>query len=186
MSLIDKAAQAVRLAGTRLAGYAGNPATYSDIGRKVALEAGLGTAVSQAVPAMLGSQAPGIGQTALNIGLHSAMSHPISGAMQALGAPAWAANTTGQILGGAGAQMLSHAVSRPITPEPQQAMNPDLAQYMQIQQMNAAIEQQRYDNEIKLAMAKNYHPPSRSTVVHQNPSGDIQSVLGALSYSPKY
>lgn len=186
MSLVDKAVKAVGLAGKRLAGYAGNPATYSDIGKKVALETGLGTAVSQAVPAILGVQRPGIGQTALNIGLQSGMAHPISGALEAIGAPAWAANTSGQILGSAGAHMVSQAVSRPIVPEPQKEMNPQLAQYMQLQQFHAALEQQRYNNEIKLAMAKNYNPPSTSTVIHKNPSSELQSVLSALNSSVNY
>jgi hypothetical protein len=105
--------------------------------------------------------------------------------MSAMGAPEWAAGMTGEILGGAGSQMALNAVSRPVAdPEPNQEPNPQLAQYMQLQQMQAAAEHQRYRNQINLAYAKNYSDPT--VIIHKNPSQDMDTAYRVLSQKTNY
>jgi hypothetical protein len=64
-------------------------------------------------------------------------------------------------------------------------MSPDVAQLMQLQGMHAEMEQQRYNNEINLALAKNYHAPS-TTVVHKNPSAELQTIYSMLNPNVRY
>lgn len=182
MSLLSDAAKGIRMAGKGLVNYATNPNTLSEIGQKVALETALGTAVSQAVPAMLGAPRPGIRRTMGHMALNAALSNPISGGLSAMGAPKWAAQTTGSMLGAAGTQLLT----TPITPELQKRPNPELAQYMELQKFNAALEQQRYNNSINLAYARNYNPPSTSTIVHKNPSADLDTAYRILNPNIRY
>lgn len=197
MSILDPAVQAVRMAGTALGKYATNPATLKAIGTKVALDTALGTATSQVVPRMLGQQ-PGVNpmQAALHAGTHSLISAPIAGGMKAMGIPGIAAESAGSILGGAGAQIASQAlsqglhgkgqpVSRSVVPEMHEQYQPSGQMHMQMQQMSADQEQQRYNNEINLALAKNYHNPV-TTVIHRNPSADLQNILKAMTPSTSY
>ena len=178
--LISQAAQGLRMAGSALGGYLSNPATYKDLGKKVALETALGTAAQQAVPRMLGVQAPPLGRSAMNVAINSAFTNPITGATKAMGAPEWAANMAGSIVGGAGASVVSDRIANQIAdPEPHQAPQANLAQYMELQKMHAAMENERYKNEINLAYAKNYRDPT--VLIHKNPSADIESVSRMLS-----
>jgi hypothetical protein len=185
MALIGNAINGVRMAGSALGAYLGNPATYEQLGKKVALETALGTAVQQAVPRLLGQPAPGLRQSIGNTALHSAFAHPITGSMEAIGAPGWAANMTGAVVGGTGANLVSQAVSRSITePEPAEAPHPHLSQLMELQRMEAAAEQQRYNNQINYAYAKNYRDPA--VIIHKNPSAEMETAYRILTHSPAY
>ena len=55
----------------------------------------------------------------------------------------------------------------------------------QQQQFYAEQEQQRYNNEINLALAKNYHNPT-TTVVHKNPSAEFDTIQRMLNPSVNY
>ena len=104
-----------------------------------------------------------------------------------MGSPEWAANMTGNIVGQAGSTLVSNAFARPIAdPETNEEPHPQLAQYMELQRMQAAIEQQRYNNQINLAYAKNYSPPNKTTIVHKNPSAEMETVYRILTQTPKY
>ena len=197
MTFLAGAVPAVRMAGAALGKYLTNPQTLKDIGTKVAVDTAMGTAMSQAVPRILG-QEPGVTplQAAIYSGAGSLVSSPITGGMRAMGIPKIVADSTGSILGGAGAQVVSQSinqgmhgrmqpVSQTVAPEPGDQMSPDTAQLMQVQGMHAEMEQQRYNNEINLALAKNYHAPM-TTVVHRNPSADLQSIIGMLNPNVSY
>ena len=197
MTLFAAAVPAVRMAGAALGKYLTNPQTLKDIGTKVAIDTALGTAVSQAVPRVLG-QEPGVTplQAAIHSGTGSLISSPIAGGMRAMGLPGIAADSAGSILGGAGTQIVSQAVnqglhgrmqpvSQAIDPESNSQFSPHASQLMQLQKMQADMEQQRYNNEINLALAKNYHSPV-TTVVHRNPSADLQTFYNMLNPNVSY
>ena len=197
MTLFAEAVPAVRMAGAALGKYLTNPQTLKDIGTKVAIDTALGTAVSQAVPRVLG-QEPGSTplQAAIHSGTGSLISSPIAGGMRAMGIPGIAADSAGSILGGAGAQVVSQVVnqglhgrmqpvSQAIDPESNSQFSPHASQLMQLQKMQADMEQQRYNNEINLALAKNYHSPV-TTVVHKNPSADLQTFYNMLNPNVSY
>lgn len=168
------------MAGQGLAKYAADPNTLSQLGKRVAMETAVNTAAAQAIPRIIGATPPPLGRTVLSTGLHSAFSAPVAGGMRAMGVPDWAAQTAGQVAGVVGAQKVSSA----ITPEPQQQPQVQGIQFEQLQQMNAAAEQQRYHNEINLALAKNYSHPS--TIIHKNPSADLQNIANLLSMKVQY
>lgn len=185
MAFIGDAVKGIRMAGSALGGYLSNPATYQQLGKKVALETALGTATQQAIPRLLGQPAPSLRRSIGTTALHSALTHPITGSMEAVGAPPWAANMTGGIVGGASANLISQAVSRSIPePEPHQAPHPHLSQMIELQRMHAAAEHQRYANEINLAYAKNYRDPT--VMVHKNPSAEMETAYRILTYAPSY
>jgi hypothetical protein len=188
MSIVSKAGQAVRMAGKNLGAYLSSPQTAAQLGKQIATETALGTAVSQGVPRLLG-QTPSVGplRTAANVGLHSAIAAPVSGGLAAMGIPNAAAQTLGQITGAVGANSLlrTMAPTRSIDPETNdtpQVYGQDLQQF---QQFHAAQEQQRYNNEINLALAKNYHTPV-TTVVHRNPSAEFETVQRMLNPGVRY
>jgi hypothetical protein len=197
MSIFAAAVPAMRMAGVALGKYLTNPQTLKDIGTKVAIDTALGTAVSQTVPRVLGQQPSSTPlQAAIHSGAHSLISSPIAGGMKAMGIPGIAAESAGSILGGAGAQVVSQAInqglhgktqpiSQVVAPEPGDQLSPDVAQFAQLQKIQAAMEQQRYNNEINLALAKNYHAPS-TTVVHKNPSAELQTIYGMLNPNVRY
>lgn len=188
MSILGNAGQAIRLAGKNLGAYLGNPQTAAQLGKQIATETALGTAVSQGVPRLLG-QAPAVGplRTAANIGLHSAIAAPVSGGLTAMGMPGAAAQTLGQITGAVGASSILNSMARPqsIEPETHEAQHVYGHDLQQLQQFHAAQEQQRYTNEINLALAKNYHNPS-TTVVHRNPSAELETVRNLLNPNVRY
>ena len=197
MTLFAAAVPAMRMAGAALVKYLTNPQTLKAIGTKVAIDTALGTAVSQAVPRVLGQEPSSTPlQAAIHSGTGSLISSPVAGGMRAMGIPGIAADSAGSILGGAGAQVVSQSinqglhgrmqpVSQTVAPEPGDQMSPDTAQLMQVQGMQAEMEQQRYNNEINLALAKNYHAPM-TTVVHRNPSADLQSIISMLNPNVSY
>ena len=188
MSILENAGKAVRMAGTNLGAYLSNPQTAKSLGKQIATETALGTAVSQGVPRLLG-QAPAVGplRTAANIGLHSAIAAPVSGGLTAMGMPGAAAQTLGQITGAVGANSLLNSMARPqsIEPETHEAQHTYGHELQQLQQFHAAQEQQRYTNEINLALAKNYHNPV-TTVVHKNPSAELETVRNLLNPNVRY
>jgi len=126
-------------------------------------------------------------RTAANIGLHSAIAAPVSGGLTAMGMPGAAAQTLGQITGAVGASSLLNSMARPqsIEPETHEAQHVYGHDLQQLQQFHAAQEQQRYTNEINLALAKNYHNPS-TTVVHRNPSAELETVRNLLNPNVRY
>ena len=176
MNLVGNALRGIRLAGTNLTEYLTNPATAAALGKKVAFDTAVGTAASQAIPRMLGQQpGVGIGRSALHAGLHSAISHPVAGGLEAMGMPQWASQATGQVVGAVGAQSLSQT----ITPEVTQQPMTHVTELMQLQQLEAAQEDQRVKNQIALAYARNYNPPSR--IIHENPSQNLATVHAILN-----
>ena len=188
MSILGNAGQAIRLAGKNLGAYLSSPQTAAQLGKQIATETALGTAVSQGVPRLLG-QAPAVGplRTAANIGLNSAIAAPVSGGLAAMGMPGAAAQTLGQITGAVGASSLLNSMARPqaIDPETNDAQHMYGQDLHQLQQFHAAQEQQRYTNEINLALAKNYHNPV-TTVVHKNPSAELETVRNLLNPNVRY
>lgn len=188
MSILGSAGKVVRMAGKNLGAYLSSPQTAAQLGKQIATETALGTAVSQGVPRLLG-QAPAVGplRTAANIGLHSAIAAPVSGGLTAMGMPGAAAQTLGQITGAVGASSLLNSMARPqsIEPETHEAQHAYGHELQQLQQFHAAQEQQRYANEINLAVAKNYHNPV-TTVVHKNPSAELETVRNLLNPNVRY
>ena len=104
-----------------------------------------------------------------------------------MGMPGAAAQTLGQITGAVGASSLLNSMARPqfIEPETHEAQHTYGHELQQLQQFHAAQEQQRYTNEINLALAKNYHNPV-TTVVHQNPSAEFETVRNLLNPDVRY
>ena len=188
MSILGNAGKGIRLAGKQLGAYLSNPQTAVKLGQQIATETALGTAVSQGVPRLLG-QAPAVGplRTAANIGLNSAIAAPVSGGLAAMGMPGAAAQTLGQITGAVGSTSLLRAMTPPqaIEPETHEAQHTYGHELQQLQQFHAAQEQQRYTNEINLALAKNYHNPV-TTVVHKNPSAELETVRNLLNPNVRY
>ena len=188
MSILGDAGKAVRMAGKNLGAYLSSPQTAAQLGKQIATETALGTAVSQGVPRLLG-QAPAVGplRTAANIGLNSAIAAPVSGGLAAMGMPGAAAQTLGQITGAVGASSLLNSMARPqsIEPETHEAQHVYGHELHQQQQFHAEQEQQRYNNEINLALAKNYHNPT-TTIVHRNPSAEFDTIQRMLNPSVNY
>lgn len=188
MSILGNAGQAIRMAGKNLGAYLSSPQTAAQLGQQIATETALGTAVSQGVPRLLG-QTPSAGplRTAANIGLNSAIAAPMSGGLTAMGMPKAAAQTVGQITGAVGSQALLRAMApqQDIDPETHEAPHVPGQDLHQLQQFHAAQEQQRYNNEINLALAKNFHNPT-TTIVHKNPSAEFDTVQRMMNPSVRY
>jgi hypothetical protein len=188
MSILGDTGKAIRLAGTNLGAYLSNPQTAKTLGKQIATETALGTAVSQGVPRLLG-QAPAVGplRTLANTGLHSAIAAPVSGGLTAMGMPGAAAQTVGQITGAVGSHSLLRAMAPAQAIDPETNDSPQVygQDLQQLQQFHAAQEQQRYTNEINLALAKNYHNPV-TTVVHKNPSAEFDTVQKMLNPGVRY
>jgi hypothetical protein len=188
MSILGNAGKAVRMAGKNLGAYLSSPQTAAQLGKQVATETALGTAVSQAVPRLMG-QTPASGplRTAANVGLHSVIAAPVSGGLAAMGVPGNAAQTLGQITGAVGSHALLRALAptQSIDPETNDAPHTHGQDFAQLQQFNAAQEQQRYTNEINLALAKNYNNPA-TTIIHRNPSSEFETVQRMLNPGVRY
>lgn len=196
MSLASEAVKGLRMAGQAVKGYVTDPNTYQKLGNQIALDTALATGVSQVLPRALGAPAPNPGDVILNTALHSAISHPLGSALNAMGMPQWAASTTASTLGSAGAEYLKSKLTQPqmqgapvtqsVPAEQQREISPELAEYMQLQRFHAELEQQRYNNQINLAAARNYQPPSTSTIVHKNPSADMSTIYNMLNPKVSY
>lgn len=174
--------QPIRKAGSALVQFFSDPSNLKQVGKSVATEVALGAATQQIVPRLIGQKpAASIPQSILHAGAHSAVNVPISGALRAAGLPEIAAATTGQILGAAAANQFTNRID----PEPSEAGNQGYAEFHAMQQMQAQMEQQRYNNEIALALAKNYHAPTE--IIHRNPSSELQSMESLINRNvPRY
>jgi hypothetical protein len=182
MSFLNKATQGIRLAGKNLGAYFSNPATAAQLGKDIALETAVGTALGQLVPRAMGktpTESPL--QTAKRAALHAGISAPIGGGLSAMGAPKMVAAPVGAAAGMLG----SHLLSRSIDPEPHDQPQVQGYDLRQLQEYHAAQEQQRYNNEINLALAKNYHNPA-TTIIHKNPSAEMETVRNMLSPNVRY
>ena len=182
MSILGDAGNTIRLAGTNLGAYLSNPKTAADLGRQVALQTAVGTALGQTVPRMMGrtpTESPM--QTAKRVALHAGISAPVSGGLSAVGMPKIAASPIGEAAGMLG----SHFLSRSIDPEPNDQPQVHGQDFNTLQHFHAAQEQQRYNNEINLALAKNFHNPT-TTIVHKNPSAEFETVQKMLNPAVRY
>lgn len=182
MSIAGEVGQGIRMAGRNLGAYLTNPKTAAALGKQVAMETAVGTALGQGIPRMLG-QTPAESplQTAKKAALHAGISAPIGGGLIAMGVPKTAANVTGSVAGVLGSNLLS----RPIDPEPNDQPQAYGQNFAAIQHFNAQQEQQRYNNEIALALAKNYHNPT-TTIIHKNPSAEYEALQKMLGASHRY
>lgn len=182
MSIVGKAGQAVRMAGQNLGTYLTNPATAAALGKQIAVDTAVGTALGQAVPRMMGrTPAESPLQTAKKAALHAGISSTLGGSLSAMGVPKAVSGLAGTTAGMLG----SHFLSRSIDPEPNDQPQTPGGEMQHLQQFHAAQEQQRYNNEINLALAKNYHAPV-TTVVHRNPSAEFETVQRMLQPSVRY
>jgi len=104
-----------------------------------------------------------------------------------MGMPSAAAQTVGQITGAVGSHSLLRAMApaQSIDPETNDAPHVYGQELQQLQQFHAAQEQQRYNNEINLALAKNFHNPT-TTIVHKNPSAEFDTVQKMMNPSVRY
>ena len=171
----------IRLAGTALKNFFSDPNTIKGIGKRVLAETALNTASQQVVPRLMGkSPQHNIPQSLLNTGVHAAIAAPLAGGMQTLGVPEWAAQTGSQLV----ASPVAHAITNSIIPEAHNQEQINSHELMQMQQMHAELEQQRYNNEINLALAKNYRAPA--DIVHRNPSADLQTIYNILTPNVSY
>lgn len=185
MSVVDKTIQAVRMAGTKLGQYATSPQTAQALGKKVALDTALGVAVPTAISYAVGADAPDPRRLAKHAALSSIISSPVSGGLTTMGVNPALASAAGSIAAAAG----TSAISRPITPEPFQGQRAALNQHLMLRQMAMQEEQQRYNNEIALARARNSRAPE-TTVIHRNPSAEFDTMQrfaqNALGSSVQY
>jgi hypothetical protein len=149
--------QTIRTAGAALKQFLTDPQSLKQVGKSIATETAFATAAQPAVPRMIGQlPAQSLSQSLLQTGIQSAVGTPVSGALQAMGAPTLGATITGNILGAAAANRFAGQIE----PEVVQEDNPDFHQLYAMQKMNAAAEQQRVNDQIQLAYARNYNPPS--------------------------
>jgi hypothetical protein len=166
--------QAIRTAGTALKQFLTDPQSLKHMGQSIAAETAFATAAQQAVPRMLGQRpAQSIPQSLLQTGIQSAVGTPVSGALQAMGAPTLGSNITGNILGAAAANRFAGQIE----PEIVQENNPDFHQLYAMQKINAAAEQQRVNDQIQLAYARNYNPPSFIYHHSSKDSGEVANQL---------
>jgi len=177
MSILNK----IRMAGTALGNYATNPETAKSLAQRIALDTAIGTAGSQLIPRIQGMPPQPLAASIGNAALGAALNAPVAGAAAAMGVHPQIAGLAGALTSAAGMTAFSNMQqpSRNIDPEINDADHTHLNEYMQLQQFHAGLEQQRYNNEIMLAKAKNYHSPT-TTVVHKNPSAELESVRQML------
>lgn len=149
--------QAIRTAGTALKQFFTSPENLAQMGKNVAAETAFGAAVQQGLPRVLG-MAPGqsIPQSLLQTGVQAAIGVPVTKGLEVVGAPQIGSAMAGNILGA----FAAHRLTNQIEPEIVQEGNPDFHQLYAMQKMQAEAEQQRVNNQIQLAYARNYSPPS--------------------------
>jgi hypothetical protein len=166
-----------RLAGTAMKEFFGRPAVRSALG-KTAATAG----AEQLIPRVLGQQpARSVAGSIARGGLEAAVSTPIELGLRTAGVHPALAGLGGALI----AAPVTNVISQAIAPEPQHSFQTPYNQLAQMQQMQAAAEQQRYNNEINLALAKNYSAPTQ--IIHKNPSADLQTMYNVVSGTvPQY
>jgi len=168
---------ATRMAGTAMKEFFSRPSVRSALGKTV-VTAG----AEQLLPRALGQQPvrSAMGSIARG-GLEAAISTPVEMGLKAAGVNPLIAGLGGSLV----AAPLTQMVSQAIAPEPQHSFRSEYDQLVQLQKMQAASEQQRYNNEINLALAKNYSAPTQ--IVHKNPSADLQTMYNLVSGTvPQY
>ena len=177
----------IRMAGTALGDYVTSPATAKSLAKKIALDTAVGTAASQLIPRIQGAAPQPLATSVGNAALGSVLSAPVTGAATAMGIHPQVAGLAGTLSSAAGMTALSNMrqPSQNIDPEINDSGVTALHEYMQLQQFHAGLEQQRYNNEIMLAKAKNYHSPS-TTVIHRNPSSEMDSIRQLLTSRTVY
>jgi hypothetical protein len=171
MSIVDNTVKAVRMAGTNLGQYLTSPQTAQALGRKVALDTALGVAVPTAVSYAVGAGAPDYKRLAKQAAVHSMISSPVSGGLTAMGMNPALANAAGSVAAAFG----TSALSRPVATEPFPEQRAALNQHMMLRRLAMEEEQQRYNNEIALAHARNSRAPE-TTVIHRNPSAEFATM----------
>ena len=114
-----------------------------------------------------------IPQSFLQAGIQSAVGTPVSGALQAMGAPTLGSTITGNLLGAAAANRFAGQIE----PEIVQENNPDFHELYAMQKMNAETEQQRVNDQLQLAYARNYNPPSFIYHHSSKDSGEVANQL---------
>jgi hypothetical protein len=166
-----------RMAGAAMKEFFGNPGVRSALG-KTAVTAG----AEQLLPRALGQQpVRSVMGSIARGGLEAAISTPVEMGLKAAGVNPMIAGLGGSLV----AAPLTQMVSKAITPEPQQAYQAEYNQLMQMQEMQAAAEQQHYNNQINLALAKNHSAPTQ--IIHRNPSAELQTMYQLSTGSvPRY
>lgn len=166
-----------RMAGTAMQEFFNNPNVRAALS-KTAVTAG----AEQLLPRALGQQpARSVMRSVARGGLEAAISTPVEMGLKAAGVNPLVAGFGGSLV----AAPLTQMVSQAIAPEPRHAYQTEYNQLMQAQQQHASEEQQRYNNEINLALAKNYSAPTQ--IIHRNPSAELQTMYQLSSGSvPQY
>jgi hypothetical protein len=168
---------AAKMAGTAMKEFFGNPGVRSALG-KTAVTAGN----EQLLPRVLGRQpARSVMGSIARGGLEAAIATPVEMRLAAAGVNPGIAGLGGSLI----ALPIANMVSQAITPEPKHAYQTEYDQLIQAQQLHAFQEQQRYNNEINLALAKNHSTPTE--IIHRNPSAELQSVMNFNTQAiPRY
>ena len=168
---------AARMAGTAMKEFFEKPGVRSALGKTVVSAGG-----EQLLPRVLGRQpARSVMGSIARGGLEAAISTPVEMGLAAAGVNPGIAGLGGSLIAAPITQMVSQAIA----PEPHHAYQAEYGQLVQLQQMQAAEEQQRYNNEINLALAKKYPVPTE--IIHRNPSAELQSVMNFNTQSiPRY
>ena len=143
-----------------------------------ALEGGVGIAAEQLLPRAMGQQPQAsLVERVLRQGTAAAVGSPIAAGLGRVGVPGAAAQLAGQLAGQPAGQAVAQAIlpgnqQYPLgaDPEPHQAGHAGYGDLMALQQMEAAREQQRAENQIALAYARNYSAPS---FVYHRSSGNV-------------
>lgn len=190
MSLFGDALTGMRMAGTQLAEYLTTPQNLSNLAKEAATKTAVQTTVSQAIPRMLGLEAPDLASSVIEGGASNFLGGAIGGGLHSMGVPKLPAQVAGDILGTVGTVMASRNIRPEVTEQQQhfaddqEAMPPEMSQYMQLQRFQADLDNERYNNAIRLAVAKNYHEPTR--IIHSNPSADAQTAYNILNPNMRY
>ena len=166
-----------RMAGAAMKEFFGNPGVRSALGKTVTT-----AGAEQLLPRALGQQpARSVMGSIARGGLEAAISTPVEMGLRSAGVNPMIAGLGGSLIAAPITQMVSQAIA----PEPKHAYQAEYNQLMQMQEMQAAAEQQHYNNQINLALAKNYSAPTQ--IIHRNPSAELQTMYQLSSGSvPRY
>jgi len=163
--------QFMRMAGAKLGEHLAKPSVKNfarEAAVGAALEAGVGIGAEQLLPRALGQRPQAsLGESVLRQGASAAIGSPVATALGRVGVPGSVAQFGGALVG----QPIGQAVAQGILPghqqyplgidpEPHQAGHANYGQLMAAQQFEAAREQQRAENQIALAYARNSSSPS--------------------------
>lgn len=157
----------IRKAGQLISQLISKPG-FRDYATNVGIEAGAQVAAEQLLPRVLGQQPEAsLAESVLRQGTSAAVGVPVQKGMQKLGLPQAVSYVGSQLIAQPTGQFVTQALlpgnqSYPlaIDPEPAEAGHANYGQLMAEQQIQAANEKMKYDNMVRLAMARNYNPPS--------------------------